>query len=660
MTNPVKTKKYDDILVINIDSPPVNALSQAVRQGIIGGITEAQDDTSVVAVILICSGRTFIAGADISEFGMPPLAPSLPEVLQNLSYCRKPIVSALHGTVLGGGLETAMSCDYRVAAQGTKVGLPEVSLGLIPGSGGTQLLPRLVGISDALEMITSGKQVAVESELGHKLVDDIFDSETQEHLLGLTLNFTRALIDRNATVTNLRDIELEKSFDHDALFAGWRQNIESCRPGVMAPQNAIDAVENAVLLPFADALKEERRLFLQCLNSNQSRALRYAFLAERECVKIDGLNTKVEAQSVLTVGVIGAGLMGTGIAMCFADAGIPVSILEIDEKLVAAGIERIRGNYQKSVDRGRITRKDLENRLKIIVGTTDYKDLSDADLVVEAASESTEVKLKIFTTLEEVCRPDAILATNTSYLDINHIANAIQYKDRVLGMHFFSPANIMRLLEIVRAENTSSKALATAIEVGKRIKKTIVTVGVCYGFVGNRMYARYSSEAQNLLLEGATPRQVDSAMLEWGMAMGPFQVVDMTGLDIGYKARKEQPNLPDDPKYFILSTVFVEEGRIGQKSGAGFYNYVSGTKQNDEYAIALIRETAAKLGVKSVPTDSKKIQTRLISSLFEEGKKILAEGIVQRPSDIDVIWLNGYGFPRHKGGPLWYTNEIGL
>ncbi|MEM9403826.1 MAG: 3-hydroxyacyl-CoA dehydrogenase NAD-binding domain-containing protein [Pseudomonadota bacterium] len=657
MNTVVTLTRHDDVAVITVDNPPVNALSHAVREGLDDAISRLNDDDELSAAVLICAGRTFIAGADIREFGKPPNEPFLPEVLVRLGRSAKPVVAAMHGTVLGGGFETALACHYRIAFPGTKVGLPEVTLGLIPGAGGTQLLPRLAGVDTALDMITSGKPVAVESERGRELVDEVVEGASYEELLDHGLAAARTLIAEGVRAQRLADVVIDRSSDHDELFATWRAKLAKKQRGLLAAQNGIDSVENAVLLPFADGVAEERRLFQECRESSQSRAMRHAFFAERSCTKVDGIDGSLKPLPVQRVAVIGAGTMGVGIAICFADAGMSVTLLELDREKVDAGLEKIRGNYKRSVTRGRITEAGMQERLGLVKGTTDYSDLGDVDLVVEAAFESMEVKNTIFTTLDDVCKPDAILATNTSYLNINEIAEVTGRRDKVIGMHFFSPAHIMKLLEVVRAEHTSDQTLLTTIALGKRLRKIPVTVGVCYGFAGNRIYARYGAEAQNLLLEGATPAQVDSAMRDWGMAMGPFEVIDLTGLDIGYKARKHQPDLPDDPTYFALSTVFVEAGRLGQKSGSGFYDYTTGARQEDSHAVGMIRDTAGRLGVAQHAFDADSIRHRLVSAIVDEGKAVLEEGIVQRASDIDVIWLNGYGFPRFRGGPMWYAEE---
>ncbi len=658
MSNPVFLSVRDGIAVITIDHPPVNALSSPVRQGLFDAIETLENDDSLDAAVLVCAGRTFIAGADISEFGKPPVEPYTPDLMLKIGACSKPIVAALHGTVLGGGLETALACHVRVARPGTQLGFPEVTLGLLPGAGGTQLLPRLVGLRLALDLITSGRRVAVDSDEGRAIIDEIIVGESAEELLDAAVAAARKVA-AEGSFRRLAAMPVPTDGDNEQLFAEWRTRMAKKKRGVIAVAKCIDSIENAVKLPFDEGIFEERRLFQECRESSQSRALRHAFFAERSCTRVDDVDPAAKARPLNSVGVIGAGWMGVGIATCFADAGIPVTLIDLNEEMVASGIERVQKNFARSVERGRISQDEMDERCGLVTATTDYADLAEVDLVIEAAVEKMTVKREIFEALDRVCKAEAILSTNTSYLDIDEIASVTERADRIVGMHFFSPAQIMKLLEVVRAEKTSDETLLSVIALAKRLRKIAVTVRVCYGFAGNRIYARYGAEAQNLLLQGASPDEVDSAMREWGMAMGPLQVVDLTGLDIGYYARQQQPNLPDDPTYFALSAVFVEQGRLGQKSNAGFYRYVDGERQVDDEALKLIRQTADDLGIQQQVFDSEEICRRLIGAIVDEGRAVLDEGIVQRSSDIDVIWLNGYGFPRHRGGPMWYANDPG-
>ena len=659
MNRAVTVEVIDTIAVISIENPPVNALSQPVRQGLSDVVDAMESDSQIAAAVLICQGRTFIAGADISEFGKPPVKPFTPDLMLKISACSKPIVAALHGTVLGGGFETALACHLRVARFDTVVGFPEVTLGLIPGAGGTQLLPRLAGLALSLDLITSGRKVRVDSDEGRRLVDQVVLGSSYDELLAVALGVARAAAE-GGNVRRLSDSAIELEADQDTIFDDWRSKMAKKKRGVLAVSKCIESIENAVKRPFSEAIAEERRLFQECRESSQSRALRHAFFAERQCAKVDGIDTAIQARPVQRVGVIGAGWMGIGIATCLADAGLSVTLLDVNDEMLAAGLGRIIGNFEKSVARGRISSAELDERRSLISSTTDYADVADVDLVIEAVVEDLGIKSEIFQRLDRTCHERTLLATNTSYLNIDEIAAVTDRPDRVIGMHFFSPAHIMKLLEIVRTATTSDQTLVSMIALAKRLRKVPVTVRVGYGFAGNRIYARYGAEAQNLLLEGATPEQVDSAMRDWGMAMGPLQVVDLTGLDIGYLARKQQPNLPDDPTYFALSSVFVELGRLGQKSEAGFYRYADGARVVDDEAVRLIRSTANELRVRQREFSSDEICRRLLTAIVDEGKAVLKEGIVQRSSDIDVIWLNGYGFPRHRGGPMWYADDAGI
>lgn len=666
MTSPVSLTKHNNIALITIDNPPVNALSHAVRAGLFSCIELAEKDNQIKAVIIHCQGRTFIAGADISEFGKTPLEPHLPDVLAKIDACTKPVVAALFGSVLGGGFEVALSCHYRVALKGTKVGLPEVTLGLIPGAGGTQLLPRIAGVELALEMITSGKPQLVDKLSSKGVIDALVeDSSKHEDLLNLALAFATRLINENEGPRSTSKIAIEPPENSDELFKQWRAKLAKKARGQQAPQYCIDSIQNAVELTYSYGIQKEREMFIECRNSAESRAMRHAFFAERSAAKLT-LTTpenELKTPTINVVAVIGAGIMGGGIAMCFAKAGINVKLLEMSPENLTRGINAIKERYTQALNRGLMNEQQLTQCMNLIEGTCDYKDLANVDLVVEAAFETMAVKKEIFSTLDKVCKPETILASNTSYLDINQIAQATNRPEKILGMHFFSPANIMKLLEVVRAEKTNDSTLQTAMNLGKRIGKISVAVNVCYGFVGNRMYACYGREANMMLLEGASPSQIDSALQSWGMAMGPLAVNDMSGIDIAYKARQENPDLPDDPTYFCAANTLVEAGRLGQKTSAGFYLYDAETKSrvNDDTVLELFKEQADKWAVKQRDNISdEEIQHRLIYALINEGAKILDEGIATKASDIDVIWLNGYGFPRYFGGPMCYANEVGL
>ncbi|NQY89303.1 MAG: enoyl-CoA hydratase/isomerase family protein [Colwellia sp.] len=674
MTNPIQliptTSQADNIAIINIDNPPVNALSHAVRQGVVDAITEAEQNENIAAIVIYCQGKTFIAGADIKEFGKTPKEPHLPDVLQRINQCKKPIVAALFGSVLGGGFELALACHYRVAVKGTKLGLPEVTLGLIPGAGGTQLLPRIAGVELALTMITSGKPQKVEQLDGYGIIDLLIsvDNSNKDHLLTQTITFTKALLAQEQTskVITQQPMSLNSKEKQAALALcqQFRDKLAKKSRGQQAPQSAINSIENAFTLPLNEAMAKEREYFVACRGSAQSRAMRHAFFAEKTAAKVMlASDSKPTPSEIKSVAVIGAGTMGGGIAMCFANAGINVTLLEMSQSNLAKGINAIAKRYHQAQTRGIINKEQVNQCMALITGTCDYQDLAQVDLVVEAAFETMAVKKEIFSQLDSVCKSDAILASNTSYLDIDEIAKATTRPEKVVGMHFFSPANIMKLLEVVATKSTDAQTLTTAMNLGKKMGKVSVAVKVCYGFVGNRMYACYGREANMLLLEGATPQQIDNAMVQWGMAMGPLAVNDMSGIDIGYKARQANTDRPDDPCYFAAADMLVEAGRLGQKTHAGFYQYDEKTnkRSSDDIANNLIKDHAAKLAItqRNDITDEE-IQQRLIFALINEGAYILEQNIASRASDIDAIWLNGYGFPRYLGGPMCYADEIGL
>jgi 3-hydroxyacyl-CoA dehydrogenase len=656
MTSPVSYELVDDIGVITVDNPPVNALSHAVRQGLHDAIHAAQQDASK-AVLIVCTGRTFIAGADITEFGKPPREPHLPDLCNTIESSSKIVVAALHGTALGGGLEVALSCHYRCAVPDAKVGLPEVKLGLLPGAGGTQRLPRLIGASAALDLMTSGNPIGAGQAASLGLVDHVVDGE----LAHAALAWCRQLAAQGAACRVTSELPVERL--PGGAIAEYRSTLLRRARGQIAPQGIVDCVEASLTLPFAEGLRIEREKFMECMKSPQSAALRHMFFAEREAAKVHGLSRDTPLREVNKVAVIGAGTMGSGIAMNFANAGMQVVLLEVDDEALARGLGIIDRNYQGGVKRGKLTEeKALECRNRI-TGTTDYDSLADADLVVEAVFENLELKQQIFAKLDGVCRQGAILATNTSYQDVDRIAAATQRPQDVIGLHFFSPAHIMKLLEVVRADKTADDVLATCMSIAKRIRKTPVVSGVCYGFIGNRMLGHYAREAQLCVIEGATPEQVDTAMEEWGMAMGPLAVFDLAGLDVGYKARQGLPEAErGDPRAFRVADALVEMNRLGQKTGAGFYRYDPETRarSSDPEVEALIEREAAALGVERRDIDADEIVDRLTFALVNEGLNILDEGIAQRPGDIDVVYVYGYGFPAWRGGPMHYADAVGL
>jgi 3-hydroxyacyl-CoA dehydrogenase len=656
MTSPVSYELVDDIGVISVANPPVNALSHAVRQGIHDALAAAQQDASK-AVLVICEGRTFIAGADITEFGKPPREPHLPDLCNTIEASSKPVVAAIHGTALGGGLEVALSCHYRCAVPAAKVGLPEVKLGLLPGAGGTQRLPRLIGATPALDMMTSGNPVDAARAASLGLIDQLVDGD----LRTAALAWCRELAAKDAP--RRKTSELTADSVAEGVLEQYRSTIAKRARGQVAPQKIVDCVEASLTRPFAEGLQIEREKFIECMQSPQSAALRHMFFAEREAAKIQGLSKDSPQRDVNKVGIIGGGTMGSGIAMNFANAGMQVVLLEINDEALARGLAIIDRNYQGGVKRGKLSEDQALACRGRIAGATDYQSLSDADLVIEAVFENLDLKKEVFAKLDATCRQGAILATNTSYQDVDSIAAATKRPRDVIGLHFFSPAHIMKLLEVVRASATADDVLATCMALAKKIRKVPVVSGVCYGFIGNRMLGHYAREAQLCVIEGATPEQVDGAMEDWGMAMGPLAVFDLAGLDVGYKARQGLPEAErGDPRAYRVADALVEMNRLGQKTGAGFYRYDPETRQrsSDPEVQALIEREAAALGVERRELEASEIVDRLLFALVNEGMNILDEGIAQRPGDIDVVYVYGYGFPAWRGGPMHYADAVGL
>ncbi len=656
----VRLQRRDEIALIIADNPPVNALGQAVRQGLLQAFQAAEADPQVRAVVLVCEGSTFFAGADIKEFGKPPVAPSLPEVIDVIEGCSKPSVAVIHGTALGGGLEVALGCHYRIARTDARVGLPEVKLGLLPGAGGTQRLPRLAGVAKALEMILGGAPVEAGEACEYHIVDELFEGD----LVDAGLAYARRLLQEGRGVRRsgeqTRGLE---GTDNAALIAARHAEVVKRSPGLFSPLRCIAAVEAATRLPLAEGLERERELFLECLNSPQRAALVHAFFAERQAVKIADLPVDTRPREIRTAAVIGGGTMGVGIALCFANAGVPVKLLEVGEEALQRALQRARDTYATSVKRGSLSEAAMVQRLALIEGITDYAALADVDLVVEAVFEDMAVKQQVFERLDAVCKPGAILASNTSSLDLNAIAAFTRRPEDVVGLHFFSPANVMRLLEVVRGARTSHEVLASAMAIGRKLKKVAVVVGVCDGFVGNRMLFQYGREAEFLLEEGATPQQVDAALRNFGMAMGPFAVRDLAGLDIGQAIRKRQRAiLPAHLEFPTVADRLCAAGMLGQKTGIGYYRYEPGNRTplvNPELAPMLAAASREK-GIERRELDERYIVERTIYSLVNEGAKILEEGIAQRSSDIDLIYLNGYGFPAWRGGPMFYADSVGL
>lgn len=658
MQDVVSYELVDNIAVISVNNPPVNALSQAVREGILDAVTTAQGDASE-AIILHCEGRTFIAGADIKEFGKPPQEPGLPSILSAIENSSKPVIAAIHGTALGGGFEVALACHYRCAIASAKVGLPEVKLGLLPGAGGTQRVPRIAGVKAALDMITSGNPVAAPKAKDMGLVDEIIAADD---LKAGAIEYGKGLVESGAPLKRIRDITIDPATVEPGFFDAARKRLARRARGQIAQDKIVSCLEAAVNLPMDEGLQRERELFRELVTSPESAAMRHIFFAERLAAKIKDLSRDTPRREVNKVAIIGGGTMGGGIAMCFANVGIPVLMLEIDDEALQRGMGIIEKNYKITLQKGKMTEDQMGQRIALITGTTDYADLGDVDMVIEAVFENLELKKEIFAKLDAVCKPGAILATNTSYQDVDAIAAATSRPQDVLGMHFFSPANVMKLLEVVRGEKTADDVLATTMAIGKRINKVCALSGVCYGFIGNRMLGGYGREAQMLLMDGCTPSQVDSALEKFGMAMGPLAMGDLAGLDVGYKARQGRTDLPDDPKLYRIGTLLVEMGRYGQKTGSGFYKYDAETRARvaDPEVEAMIKAEAAKIGVEQRDISDEEILQRCFYPLINEGARILEEGIAQRPSDIDVVYVFGYAFPVAKGGPMYYADQIGL
>jgi 3-hydroxyacyl-CoA dehydrogenase len=655
MSSPVKYTLSGNIGVISVDNPPVNALSQAVRQGIMDALNEADQDASQ-ALVIICEGRTFIAGADISEFGKPLKDPWLPAVVNRIEACNKPVVAAIHGTALGGGLEVALGAHYRCALSTAKVGLPEVKLGLLPGAGGTQRAPRLAGVEAALNLMTSGTPVPAAQAAEVGLIDRIIEGE----LLDGAIAWAQELVASGASPRPTTEQAIPE-FD-TGIFDAFRTTLATRARQQIAPQYIVDCVEGATRLSVDEGMQLERDKFAELMKGEQSVALRHVFFAERAAAKVDDLPKDVAVRPVERVGIIGGGTMGGGIAMSFANAGIAVTLIEINDEALQRGLSIIERNYAGSVKRGKLSENKAAANRKLIGGSTDYVDLADADMVIEAVFEDPILKKEIFRKLDGICKPGAILATNTSYQDVNAIAAATGRPQDVLGTHFFSPAHIMKLLEVVRGEKTADDVLATCMKLAKRLRKVPVVSGVCYGFIGNRMLQPYACQAQLLLLEGATPEQVDNAMEEFGMAMGPLRVFDLAGLDIGYKARQALPDdRKGDPMTYRVPDRLVEAGRLGQKSGAGFYTYDENRRPLVDPAVQdIIEEAAIEFGVARREIEDEEIVRRLVGALVDEGRKILEEGIAQRAGDIDIVYVYGYGFPAWRGGPMHYGDTAGL
>ena len=645
--------------ILTINNPPVNALAAAVRTGIKEGVEAFAKDSNIDAIVLIGGGRTFIAGADIREFGKPPSGANLNDVIATMENSPKLIVAALHGTPLGGGLETALGAHYRVALPTTRMGLPEVHLGLLPGAGGTQRLPRLTGAKYALDAILSGRHIPAPEAKSRGIVDAIVEDD----LLKGAVAHAEMLLAQKAPLRRVRD--LTATLESPDLFKETEKAIARKARGFKAPWNIIKTVQAAVELPFDEGMKRERELFVELLTSSESAAQRYYFFAEREAAKVKDVPSDTPQRQIKTGGIIGAGTMGGGIAMNFANAGVPVTMLETSQEALDRGLKTIRTNYENTAKRGGMKAEDVEKRMALITPTLDYNDLKDVDLVIEAVFETMEVKEAVFKKLDEVAKPGAILATNTSGLDVNQIASYTKRPGDVIGMHFFSPANVMKLLENVRGKATSKDVIATVMSVSKKIGKIPVLVGVCEGFVGNRMLRMRGIQAAYMMEEGALPQQIDKVVYDYGFPMGPFAMSDLAGNDVGWRIRqgkkeKEKRNV----RYTgYVADAICELGRFGQKTGAGYYKYnlPDRTPIPDPEVEKIIEETSKKLGITRRAISDQEILERALYPMVNEGAKILEEGMAQRALDIDVIWVNGYGWPVYRGGPMWWAdNVVGL
>jgi len=662
MSDLVQLTKDNEIAIVTINNPPVNALSPGVPEGIAAAIDQIARDESVKAAVLIGGGKTFVAGADIKEFGKITSGKSggfeLPSLLLKIEDSRKPVVMAIHGTAFGGGLELAMSGHYRVAATSAQVGQPEVKLGIIPGAAGTQRLPRLAGAAKAVEMCAEGNPIKALDALNFGIVDRLIDGD----LLAGAVGFAREIANAPAHQTRERNGKLGTAEQNAPIFAAARENARKKQRGMMAPLAAIDAVEAATKLPFEEGCKLERKLFTDCLFSDQSKALIHVFFGEREVAKIPDVPKETPIIPLSTAAVVGAGTMGGGIAMVLANAGIPVLLKEADQPALDRGLANIQKNYATSVKRGRFTQQFVDERLKLIHPTLSYEAFANADLVIEAVFEGMALKKEVFAELDRACKSGAILASNTSTLNIDEIAASTSRPQSVIGTHFFSPANVMRLLEIVRGKTTSKEVIATAMQLSKKIGKIGVLVGNCRGFVGNRMFHPYVRESVFLVEEGASVEAVDSALYDFGMAMGPLAVGDLAGLDVGWRIRKEYRHLekPGIRQAFAGDNL-CEMGRYGQKTGAGWYKYDENRRASTDPEVAdLVRKWSAEAGIPQQQISKEEIVDRCIYALVNEGARILEEGFALRAVDIDIIYLNGYGFPSYRGGPMWYADTVGL
>jgi len=652
-------EKRGDVGIIWVNNPPVNAISVGVRAAIIDGVAKLAQDPEIKIGVLACEGRTFMAGADITEFGKPPLSPGLHEAINAVESSVKPIVAAIHGTAFGGGLEVALGCHYRVAIAGAKVGLPEVKLGLLPGAGGTQRLPRLIGIDAALGIIVSGDPVPAAQAAKAGVIDKIIEGD----LLEGALDYARGLAAQKAPLRKVRDLEVDTAKIPAGFFDEARKRVAKEKKNLFAPQRIVDALEGAATLPFDKGMARERELFLQCAQNSQSKALQHVFFAERKAANVPNLDKNVAKRDIKSVAIIGAGTMGGGIAMNFLNVGIPVTLLEMKQDALDRGVGVIRKNYDNTAAKGKLTPEQVQQRMGLLKPTLSYDDLGDADLVIEAVFETMAIKKDVFAKLDKAVKKGAILASNTSYLSIDEIAGSTSRPSDVVGMHFFSPANVMRLLEIVRGAKTAQDVLLTIVDLAKRINKVGVVCGNRDGFIGNRMLGGYAYQASLMVLEGAMPEQVDAALRNFGMPMGVLQMSDLAGLDVGYKSRKDRDPASFDGRVTRSADLLVEMGRMGQKTQAGYYDYAPGdrTPRPSPVVADIIEKVSKEYGITRRKFTDEEIVERCFLALMNVGCDVLSEGVAYRASDIDIVYLYGYGFPAYRGGPMfWAENEVGL
>jgi 3-hydroxyacyl-CoA dehydrogenase len=660
MSETVRYERRGTVAIATVDNPPVNALSSSVRQGLADSLAKALADDEVKALVLIGAGRTYIAGADIREFGKPMTGPGLQQLITDYEKSPKPIVVAIHGTALGGGLEVALGCHYRVALPSAQLGLPEVKLGILPGAGGTQRMPRVIGIKAALDMITSGDPIPAAKAKAIGLVDEIVEGD----LLAGAIKFAETVAIPGGTAGRRVSENNDKLGDASpAFFAEQRKAVAAKARGQIAPVKIVDAIEAAATLPFAEGMKKEREVAVELMAGTQSKALRHVFFAEREAAKIPDVPADTPVRPVKSVAIIGAGTMGGGIAMSFANVGIPVTLIDSTDEFLDRGLKRIKDNYAVTVSRGRLAQADMDKRVGLIKGAIGTDKIKDADMVIEAVFEEMELKRTVYRDIDKYAKPGAVLATNTSGLNIDEIAAVTKRPQDVIGLHFFSPANVMRLVEVVRADKTGKDIIATAMQLGKQLKKVPVLARVYEGFIGNAMLRHYGREAHFLLEEGALPQQVDKALTDFGYAMGMFGVHDLAGNDVGYRMRKAaQASRPNDRRYSDIITILCDMGRLGQKTGMGWYRYEPGSRTpipDPEVEAIIIAQAKAK-GIERRHISDEEIVKRCVYGPINEGAVLLEKGIALRPSDIDIVYVTGYGFPSWRGGPMFYADTVGL